>query len=152
MVHHDKERKKKFCPQNHCAYTCRNGQITCWLQSQLDFSFLCRVASTYTTPSLAAPNAVSASTYPQMYNLSTEHVQALLHPPTGSSNLLSSLNLQRHTSPVANPSHPKFPPALIPVNGSSNSSRYWSKYFKETLRFVVVVVVVIQSLFSMHNM
>ncbi|XP_034939021.1 uncharacterized protein [Chelonus insularis] len=85
------------------------------------------VASTYSTPSLTVPNAVSANTYPQMLNLSTEQVQALLHPQTSASALMS--HPQRHTPPAHNShnnsSHPKhaYPPPLIPVNGSSNNTR-----------------------------
>ncbi|KAK0177533.1 hypothetical protein PV328_001577 [Microctonus aethiopoides] len=80
------------------------------------------VGATYTTPSLAVPNAVSASTYPQMLSLSTEQVQALLHPQPSASALLS------HTPPAHNAhstTHQKhaYPPPLIPVNGSSNSTR-----------------------------
>lgn len=80
------------------------------------------MGATYTTPSLAVPNAVSASTYPQMLSLSTEQVQALLHPQPSASALLS------HTPPAHNAhstTHQKhaYPPPLIPVNGSSNSTR-----------------------------
>ncbi|XP_076242935.1 uncharacterized protein LOC143184522 isoform X3 [Calliopsis andreniformis] len=77
------------------------------------------VASTYTTPALGVPNAVSANTYPQMLGLS-EQVQALMPSPTSASTLLHP---QRHTPSVHNTSHTKYPPPLIPVNGSNNSSR-----------------------------
>ncbi|KAK9298518.1 hypothetical protein QLX08_008192 [Tetragonisca angustula] len=77
------------------------------------------VTSTYTTPSLGIPNAVTASTYPQMLGLS-EQVQALMPSPTSVSTLLHP---QRHTPSVHNTSHAKYPPPLIPVNGSNNSSR-----------------------------
>ncbi|XP_011314365.1 uncharacterized protein [Fopius arisanus] len=77
------------------------------------------MGATYTTSSLVQ-NAVTASTYPQMLNLSTEQVQALLHPPTSSAIMPHT---QRHTPPAHNTSHPKYPPPLIPVNGSSNSTR-----------------------------
>ncbi|KAK1137903.1 hypothetical protein K0M31_002397 [Melipona bicolor] len=77
------------------------------------------VTSTYTTPSLGIPNAVTASTYPQMLGLS-EQVQALMPSPTSVSTLLHP---QRHTPSVHNTSHTKYPPPLIPVNGSNNSSR-----------------------------
>ncbi|XP_076750570.1 uncharacterized protein LOC143423258 isoform X2 [Xylocopa sonorina] len=77
------------------------------------------VTSTYTTPSLGVPNAVTASTYPQMLGLS-EQVQALMPSPTSVSTLLHP---QRHTPSVHNTSHTKYPPPLIPVNGSNNSSR-----------------------------
>ncbi|XP_026671293.1 uncharacterized protein LOC108627301 isoform X3 [Ceratina calcarata] len=77
------------------------------------------VTSTYTTPSLGVPNAVTASTYPQMLGLS-EQVQALMPSPTSVSSLLHP---QRHTPSVHNTSHTKYPPPLIPVNGSNNSSR-----------------------------
>ncbi|XP_015429712.1 PREDICTED: uncharacterized protein LOC107186378 isoform X2 [Dufourea novaeangliae] len=77
------------------------------------------VTSTYTTPSLGVPNAVTASTYPQMLGLS-EQVQALMPTPTSAPTLLHP---QRHTPSVHNTSHTKYPPPLIPVNGSSNSSR-----------------------------
>ncbi|KAH0955307.1 hypothetical protein HN011_003106 [Eciton burchellii] len=76
------------------------------------------VTTTYTTPTLGVPNAVTAGTYPQMLGLS-EQVQALMPVPTSASNLLHP---QRHTSSVHNTSHAKYPPPLIPVNGSSNSS------------------------------
>lgn len=78
------------------------------------------VTTTYTTPSLGVPNAVAASTYPQMIGLS-EQVQALMPAPTSASTLLA--HQQRHTPPVHNTSHTKYPPPLIPVNGSNNSSR-----------------------------
>ncbi|XP_063990738.1 uncharacterized protein LOC135169573 isoform X2 [Diachasmimorpha longicaudata] len=78
------------------------------------------MGATYTTPSLSVQNAVTASSYPQMLNLSTEQVQALLHPQTSPAIMSHS---QRHTPPAHNTSHPKYPPPLIPVNGSSNSSR-----------------------------
>ncbi|XP_012153898.1 uncharacterized protein LOC100878807 isoform X3 [Megachile rotundata] len=78
------------------------------------------VTSTYTTPTLGVPNAVTASTYPQMLGLS-EQVQAMMPSPTSPSTLLHS---QRHTpSAVHNTNHSKYPPPLIPVNGSNNSSR-----------------------------
>jgi len=77
-----------------------------------------RVTTTYTTPTLGVPNAVTAGTYPQMLGLS-EQVQALMPVPTSASTLLHP---QRHTSSVHNTSHTKYPPPLIPVNGSSNSS------------------------------
>ncbi|XP_060815000.1 uncharacterized protein LOC132906655 isoform X1 [Bombus pascuorum] len=77
------------------------------------------VTSTYTTPTLGVPNAVTASTYPQMLGLS-EQVQALMPSPTQVSTLLHP---QRHTPSVHNTSHAKYPPPLIPVNGSNNSSR-----------------------------
>ncbi|CAK9800829.1 hypothetical protein ANTPLA_LOCUS2582 [Anthophora plagiata] len=77
------------------------------------------VTSTYTTPTLGVPNAVTASTYPQMLGLS-EQVQALMPSPTSVSTLLHP---QRHTPSVHNTSHAKYPPPLIPVNGSNNSSR-----------------------------
>ncbi|KAG7204806.1 hypothetical protein KM043_005212 [Ampulex compressa] len=77
------------------------------------------VTTTYTTPSLGIPNAVTANTYPQMLGLS-EQVQALMPAPTSASTLLHS---QRHTPSVHNTSHTKYPPPLIPVNGSNNSSR-----------------------------
>ncbi|XP_011342835.1 uncharacterized protein LOC105282521 isoform X3 [Ooceraea biroi] len=76
------------------------------------------VTTTYTTPTLGVPNAVTASTYPQMLGLS-EQVQALMPVPTSASTLLHP---QRHTPSVHNTSHAKYPPPLIPVNGSSNSS------------------------------
>ncbi|XP_012527849.1 uncharacterized protein LOC105831920 isoform X2 [Monomorium pharaonis] len=76
------------------------------------------VATTYTTPTLGVPNAVTATTYPQMLGLS-EQVQALMPVPTSASNLLHP---QRHTPSVHNTSHSKYPPPLIPVNGSSGSS------------------------------
>lgn len=78
-----------------------------------------RVTTTYTTPTLGVPNAVTANTYPQMLGLS-EQVQALMPVPTSASNLLHS---QRHTPSVHNTSHSKYPPPLIPVNGSNNNSR-----------------------------
>ncbi|KAK2587337.1 hypothetical protein KPH14_003054 [Odynerus spinipes] len=78
------------------------------------------VTTTYTTPTLGVPNAVTASTYPQMIGLS-EQVQALMPVPTSASTLLA--HQQRHTPPVHNTSHTKYPPPLIPVNGSNNSSR-----------------------------
>nr|XP_033339540.1 uncharacterized protein LOC117228019 isoform X2 [Megalopta genalis] len=77
------------------------------------------VTSTYTTPSLGVPNAVTASTYPQMLGLS-EQVQALMPSPTSASTLLHP---QSHTPSVHNTSHAKYPPPLIPVNGSNNSAR-----------------------------
>ncbi|XP_393109.2 uncharacterized protein LOC409606 isoform X2 [Apis mellifera] len=77
------------------------------------------VTSTYTTPTLGVPNAVTASTYPQMLGLS-EQVQALMPSPTSVSTLLHP---QRHTPSVHNTSHTKYPPPLIPVNGSNNSTR-----------------------------
>lgn len=80
-----------------------------------------RVTTTYTTPSLGVPDAVTARTYPQMIGLS-EQVQALMPAPTSASTLLA--RQQRHTPPVHNTSHTKYPPPLIPVNGSNNSSRY----------------------------
>ncbi|XP_011634930.1 uncharacterized protein LOC105425732 isoform X4 [Pogonomyrmex barbatus] len=76
------------------------------------------VTTTYTTPTLGVPNAVTASTYPQMLGLS-EQVQALMPVPTSASTLLHQ---QRHTPSVHNTSHAKYPPPLIPVNGSSGSS------------------------------
>ncbi|XP_011157414.1 uncharacterized protein LOC105194265 isoform X1 [Solenopsis invicta] len=76
------------------------------------------VTTTYTTPTLGVPNAVTATTYPQMLGLS-EQVQALMPVPTSASNLLHP---QRHTPSVHNTSHSKYPPPLIPVNGSSGSS------------------------------
>ncbi|XP_029050488.1 uncharacterized protein LOC114879598 isoform X2 [Osmia bicornis bicornis] len=79
------------------------------------------VTSTYTTPTLGVPNAVTASTYPQMLGLS-EQVQALMPSPTSASTPSILLPPQRHTS-VHNSSHSKYPPPLIPVNGSNNSSR-----------------------------
>ncbi|XP_024946957.1 uncharacterized protein LOC107273904 isoform X3 [Cephus cinctus] len=79
------------------------------------------VSTTYTTPSLGVPSAVSASTYPQMYGLSVEQVQALMPPPTSASTLLT--HPPRHTPPGHNSSHVKYPPPLIPVNGNSNNSR-----------------------------
>lgn len=82
--------------------------------------FYFRVTSTYTTPTLGVPNAVTASTYPQMLGLS-EQVQALMPSPTSVSTLLHP---QRHTPSVHNTSHTKYPPPLIPVNGSNNSTRY----------------------------
>ncbi|KAF7401486.1 hypothetical protein HZH68_007306 [Vespula germanica] len=78
------------------------------------------VTTTYTTPSLGVPDAVTARTYPQMIGLS-EQVQALMPAPTSASTLLA--RQQRHTPPVHNTSHTKYPPPLIPVNGSNNSSR-----------------------------
>ncbi|XP_031828704.1 uncharacterized protein LOC116425311 isoform X2 [Nomia melanderi] len=75
------------------------------------------VTSTYTTPTLGVP--VTATTYPQMLGLS-EQVQALMPSPTSASTLL---HLQRHTPSVHNTSHAKYPPPLIPVNGSNNSAR-----------------------------
>ncbi|XP_076277213.1 uncharacterized protein LOC143207520 isoform X4 [Lasioglossum baleicum] len=77
------------------------------------------VTSTYTTPSLGVPNAVTASTYPQMLGLS-EQVQALMPSPTSASTLLHP---QSHTPSVHNASHAKYPPPLIPVNGNNNSAR-----------------------------
>ncbi|XP_076660871.1 uncharacterized protein LOC143364352 isoform X3 [Halictus rubicundus] len=77
------------------------------------------VTSTYTTPSLGVPNAVTASTYPQMLGLS-EQVQALMPSPTSASTLLHP---QSHTPSVHNTSHAKYPPPLIPVNGNNNSAR-----------------------------
>ncbi|XP_017765555.1 PREDICTED: uncharacterized protein LOC108554703 isoform X3 [Eufriesea mexicana] len=77
------------------------------------------VTSTYTTPTLGVPNAVTASTYPQMLGLS-EQVQALMPSPTSVSTLLHP---QRHTASIHNTSHAKYPPPLIPVNGSNNSTR-----------------------------
>lgn len=77
------------------------------------------VTTTYTTPTLGVPNAVTASTYPQMLGLS-EQVQALMPSATSASTLLHP---QRHTPTVHNTSHGKYPPPLIPVNGSNNSSR-----------------------------
>jgi hypothetical protein len=96
------------------------------------------VTTTYTTPTLGVPNAVTASTYPQMLGLSQvqDQVQALMPAPTSASNLLHT---QRHTPFVHNTSHAKYPPPLIPVNGSSgsgssgNSSRY--VYYK----FIIVL-------------
>ncbi|XP_018373049.1 PREDICTED: uncharacterized protein LOC108767586 isoform X6 [Trachymyrmex cornetzi] len=84
------------------------------------------VTTTYTTPTLGVPNAVTATTYPQMLGLS-EQVQALMPVPT-SANLLHP---QRHTPSVHNTSHSKYPPPLIPVNGSSGSgnSSSGSSYF-----------------------
>ncbi|EFN69268.1 hypothetical protein EAG_13946 [Camponotus floridanus] len=76
------------------------------------------VTTTYTTPTLGVPNAVTASTYPQMLGLS-EQVQALMPVHTSASTLLHQ---QRHTPSVHNTSHVKYPPPLIPVNGSSGSS------------------------------
>ncbi|XP_032666988.1 uncharacterized protein LOC116842218 isoform X2 [Odontomachus brunneus] len=77
------------------------------------------VTTTYnTTPTLGVPNAVTASTYPQMIGLS-EQVQALMPVPSAS-NLLHQQ--QRHT-PVHSTSLNKFPPPLIPVNGNNGSSR-----------------------------
>ncbi|XP_029667339.1 uncharacterized protein LOC115238007 isoform X2 [Formica exsecta] len=76
------------------------------------------VTTTYTTPTLGVPNAVTASTYPQMLGLS-EQVQALMPVHTSASTLLHP---QRHTPSVHNTSHVKYPPPLIPVNGSSGSS------------------------------
>ncbi|XP_020285494.1 uncharacterized protein LOC109855532 isoform X2 [Pseudomyrmex gracilis] len=76
------------------------------------------VTTTYTTPTLGVPNAVTASTYPQMLGLS-EQVQALMPVATSASSLLHQ---QRHTPSVHNTSHGKYPPPLIPVNGSSSSS------------------------------
>ncbi|XP_014610742.1 PREDICTED: uncharacterized protein LOC106790403 isoform X1 [Polistes canadensis] len=78
------------------------------------------VTTTYTTPSLGVPDGVTARTYPQMIGLS-EQVQALMPAPTTASTLLS--RQQRHTPPVHNTSHTKYPPPLIPVNGGNNSSR-----------------------------
>ncbi|XP_018347786.1 PREDICTED: uncharacterized protein LOC108751841 isoform X2 [Trachymyrmex septentrionalis] len=75
------------------------------------------VTTTYTTPTLGVPNAVTATTYPQMLGLS-EQVQALMPVPTSAPNLLHP---QRHTPSVHNTSHSKYPPPLIPVNGSSGS-------------------------------
>ncbi|XP_053993938.1 uncharacterized protein LOC128884534 isoform X2 [Hylaeus volcanicus] len=75
------------------------------------------VTSTYTTPSLGVPNAVTANTYPQMLGLS-EQVQALMPSPTS-----TLLHQQRHTPSVHNASHTKYPPPLIPVNGNNNNSR-----------------------------
>ncbi|XP_011868273.1 PREDICTED: uncharacterized protein LOC105562220 isoform X2 [Vollenhovia emeryi] len=75
--------------------------------------------TTYTTPSLGVPNAVTATAYPQMLGLSEQQVQALMPGPASASNLLHS---QRHTPSVHNTSHTKYPPPLIPVNGSSGSS------------------------------
>ncbi|XP_076671043.1 uncharacterized protein LOC143370187 isoform X2 [Andrena cerasifolii] len=77
------------------------------------------VTSTYTTPTLGVPNAVTASTYPQMLGLS-EQVQALMPSPTSVSTLLHP---QRHTPSVHNTSHTKYPPPLIPVNGANNNTR-----------------------------
>lgn len=77
-----------------------------------------RVTTTYTAPTLGVPNAVTASTYPQMLGLS-EQVQAMMPVPTSASSLLHQ---QRHTPSVHNTSHGKYPPPLIPVNGSSSSS------------------------------
>ncbi|XP_043263558.1 uncharacterized protein LOC122403855 isoform X2 [Colletes gigas] len=77
------------------------------------------VTSTYTTPTLGVPNAVTANTYPQMLGLS-EQVQALMPSPTSASTLLHS---ERHTPSVHNTSHAKYPPPLIPVNGNNNNSR-----------------------------
>ncbi|XP_058794514.1 uncharacterized protein LOC131666128 isoform X2 [Phymastichus coffea] len=88
------------------------------------------VSTTYTSPSLGVPNPATASTYPQMLGLSAEQVQALLPQPTSAASLMS--HAQRHTSPVLSTSHPaaahsnshtKYPPPLIPVNGSSNNNR-----------------------------
>ncbi|XP_033222567.1 uncharacterized protein LOC117176429 isoform X2 [Belonocnema kinseyi] len=77
------------------------------------------VSTTYTTPtSLGVPNAPTS--YPQMLGLSAEQVQALMPPQTSTPTLLP--HQQRHTPPVHNSSHNKYPPPLIPVNGSSNSS------------------------------
>ncbi|XP_051167931.1 uncharacterized protein LOC127285795 isoform X3 [Leptopilina boulardi] len=77
------------------------------------------VSPTYTTPtSMGVPNA--AAPYPQMLGLSAEQVQALMPAQTSPSTLLP--HPQRHTPPVHNSSHNKYPPPLIPVNGSSNSS------------------------------
>lgn len=81
-----------------------------------------RVSTTYTTPtSMGVPNA--AAPYPQMLGLSAEQVQALMPAQTSPSTLLP--HPQRHTPPVHNSSHNKYPPPLIPVNGSSNSSSGW---------------------------
>ncbi|XP_014488884.1 PREDICTED: uncharacterized protein LOC106752034 isoform X2 [Dinoponera quadriceps] len=78
------------------------------------------VTTTYNaTPTLGVPNAVTASTYPQMLGLS-EQVQALMPVPTSAPNLLHQQ--QRHT-PVHSTSLNKFPPPLIPVNGNNGSSR-----------------------------
>lgn len=88
-------------------------------------SFHFRVTSTYTTPTLGVPNVVTASTYPQMLGLS-EQVQALMPSPTSVSTLLHP---QRHTASIHNTSHAKYPPPLIPVNGSNNSTRYEITHF-----------------------
>lgn len=82
------------------------------------------MTTTYTTPTLGVPNAVTASTYPQMLGLS-EQVQALMPVHTSASTLLHP---QRHTPSVHNTSHVKYPPPLIPVNGSSGSSSSSSRY------------------------
>ncbi|XP_031780772.1 uncharacterized protein LOC100122828 isoform X2 [Nasonia vitripennis] len=95
------------------------------------------VSTTYTTPSLGVPNPVTASTYPQMLGLSAEQVQALMPPQTSAASLMT--HPQRHTPPILNTSHAghtihtsqntshtshaKYPPPLIPVNGSSNNNR-----------------------------
>ncbi len=90
-----------------------------------------RVSTTYTSPSLGVPNP--ASTYQQMLGLSAEQVQALMPPQTSPSLLHTA---QRHTPPNLNTSlsvhsspspahsnHTKYPPPLLPVNGSNNNTR-----------------------------
>lgn len=84
-----------------------------------------RVTTTYTTPTLGVPNAVAASTYPQMLGLS-EQVQALMPVPTSASTLLHT---QRHTPSVHNTTHVKYPPPLVPVNGNNSSTRYISPIY-----------------------
>ncbi|XP_046484473.1 uncharacterized protein [Neodiprion pinetum] len=75
--------------------------------------------TTYTTPSLGVPSAVSPSTYPHnLLGLSVDQVHALM-PPTQS--MLS--HPARHTPPGHNSATAKYPPPLIPVNGSNNNAR-----------------------------
>lgn len=75
--------------------------------------------TTYTTPSLGVPSAVSPSTYSHnLLGLSVDQVHALM-PPTQS--MLS--HPSRHTPPGHNSATAKYPPPLIPVNGSSHNAR-----------------------------
>ena len=90
------------------------------------------MTTTYTTPTLGVPNAVTATTYPQMLGLS-EQVQALMPVPTSASNLLHP---QRHTPSVHNTSHSKYPPPLIPVNGSSGSGNSSS-----SSRYILLLII-----------
>ncbi|XP_012261758.1 uncharacterized protein LOC105689369 isoform X2 [Athalia rosae] len=77
-------------------------------------------ATTYTTPSLGVPSAVSPSTYPHnLLNLNVDHVHSLM-PQT--QNMLT--HPSRHTPPGHNSATAKYPPPLIPVNGSSNNVNF----------------------------
>lgn len=98
------------------------------------------MTTTYTTPTLGVPNAVTASTYPQMLGLSQvqDQVQALMPTPTSASNLLHP---QRHTPFVHNTSHAKYPPPLIPVNGSSGSSNSGSSSRYVYYKFIIIFMI-----------